>query len=246
MHLHPILQAMCDIFYKLRPFYTHMKIKVLSLLVALLPLSAFAQFEFAKESSDTAQTGQSSFQIDAHVEFKTTDSATFRWVRLSKDLPGGVTSAICDNNLCYGTDDDSADFFLGANDSFGMTCYFYPNNNCGNAEVSLKVYKANDPGAGEAYTVFHGQIWCTAASINTFSKGELQISPNPASDVIYVHYGSTNRKSLRIVDILGNVLVEKEFDGISEPIDVSRWTKGIYFATVTDGRNSVVKSFIKN
>ncbi|MCB9245272.1 MAG: T9SS type A sorting domain-containing protein [Flavobacteriales bacterium] len=223
-----------------------MKLKSILFLLAALPLSAFAQFEFEKESSDTARAPQTAFSIDAHNEFSTVDSGTFRWVRLSKDLPSKVTSAICDNNLCYGPEDDSADFFMAENSSFAMTCYFYPNSGCGTSEVSLKVYKPNDPAAGVAYTVFHGEIWCTAASVSTFQAGEIQISPNPATDHVYVHYGSSNLKTLRVVDVLGNVLLEKEFTGVSERVDVSRWTKGIYFATVTEGNHSIVKSFIKN
>jgi hypothetical protein len=205
-----------------------------------------SQVTFEKSNSDTIQGPETTFQLDAHVDITTVDSNTYRWVRTKKMLPTNLTSAICDNNLCYGPDDDSADFFMAAGSHFGFTCYFYPNNKgCGDASVELKVYDPNDATMPPIFTSFHGKIWCTATGISTITERELSVHPSPAKDFILVNYGSQNQKEIRVIDILGNVIIEMKSNSISTEIDVSHLKKGIYFVSVKEGSFISNKSFVK-
>lgn len=225
-------------------------IRRLTLIFAVFALgliTAQAQnFGFDKLNTDTAHAHPDVFQKATYADFHSdNDTGTYRWVRVNKNLSNGITSAICDNNTCYGPDDDSAQFFMEAMDTFSMICYFYPAGNCGQNDIELKVYKVNDPGAGEAYVTYHSYMWCVAASVTEVKAKELKVGPSPANDFIHVNYGSANAKNIRIVDVLGNVIFEKSTTKVSTRVDVSRWSKGLYFVTVQDGSTTINKSFVK-
>lgn len=225
-------------------------IKRITLLCAVFALSFLnvqaQNFGFDKDQTDTAHAHPDVFQKATYADFHSdNDSGTYRWVRVNKNLSSGITSAICDNNTCYGPDDDSAEFYMEAMDTFSMICYFYPAGNCGQNDIELKVFKVNDPGAGASYVTYHSYMWCVAAGISDVQEKELKISPSPATDYIRVNYGSAGVKNIRIVDVLGNVVYKSSTSRVSTRVDVSQLNKGLYFVTVQEGTNTVNKSFVK-
>jgi len=218
---------------------------LLCIAILLTPFISFGQFSFGKESSDTAKGPNNAFEIVSYVDFTSVDTGTYRWLRVQKSLSDKVTSAICDNFLCYGPDDDSAEFYVDANTTFKMKCNFYPNQGCGMNDVTLKVFKPSDPSAGEIFTIFHGYSWCATTGISEVRTKELSLTPSPASNFVNINYGSTVNKYIRVIDILGNVLYETKNHDVSTRLDVSEWSKGIYFVTVQDGSTISNKSFVK-
>ncbi|MCX7908834.1 MAG: T9SS type A sorting domain-containing protein [Ignavibacteria bacterium] len=85
---------------------------------------------------------------------------------------------------------------------------------------------------------------------NLLNSNELIINPNPAKEYITVSFKSSSTSkaySLRIIDVLGNVVIEEEILGstyYSLPIDISNITSGIYFAVlVSNGGEQFVNQF---
>lgn len=211
----------------------------------MVPFLGFAQFSFEKDNSDTAKGPNSAFEIVSTVKFTTVDSGTYRWLRTSKNYSDKINSAICDNVLCYSPQDDSASFFAEANSSFKMKCNFYPNQGCGSNDVTIKIFKPSDRAAGEIFTTFHSYSWCTTTGVTEVNTRELSLSPSPASDYLHVDYGSTSTKSIRVIDILGNVILEEVNNKVSTRLDISNFNKGLYFVSIQDGNTVSNKSFVK-
>lgn len=55
--------------------------------------------------------------------------------------------------------------------------------------------------------------------------------PNPANDVINLAVQGSTDNSMKLIDVLGNVIVEEKF-GISKKLDVSQFKNGVYILTV--------------
>lgn len=55
--------------------------------------------------------------------------------------------------------------------------------------------------------------------------------PNPANDVINLAVQGSTDNSMKMIDVLGNVIVEEKF-GTSKKLDVSQFKNGVYILTV--------------
>ena len=69
----------------------------------------------------------------------------------------------------------------------------------------------------------------------------IKIYPNPASDIITI---STNihKEAIIITNILGEILIEKSIESTSEIIDLSSLKKGIYFITINNKTEKIIKN----
>jgi len=63
-----------------------------------------------------------------------------------------------------------------------------------------------------------------------------QVYPNPATDMLFVHYDSDEEIRLRFVSILGEDVRETTITG-SSVIDVSTMTRGMYYLEITPAAN---------
>jgi hypothetical protein len=60
----------------------------------------------------------------------------------------------------------------------------------------------------------------------------MTISPNPASDVLNVSLASLDNANLKVVDVLGNVVLNETISNGSKNVDVSSFKNGVYFVMV--------------
>ncbi len=78
-------------------------------------------------------------------------------------------------------------------------------------------------------------------------KEEVSVYPNPASSSITIHsqLGITNYE-LRITDVFGRVVYKETIRANDTQVDVSRWSSGVYFYSLTQGEGAAVRGkFIK-
>lgn len=69
---------------------------------------------------------------------------------------------------------------------------------------------------------------------------EFSVYPNPATDVVYIE--NAVESNLRVIDMTGKVVVERNIQSINEAVGVSQLEKGIYFVEITkDGIKNVQK-----
>ncbi len=70
----------------------------------------------------------------------------------------------------------------------------------------------------------------------------LTISPNPASQTLNITYNSIAQ--LIITDMMGNKIYSQPITTINNSIDVSKWSKGVYFVQLRSERENLVKKLV--
>jgi len=90
--------------------------------------------------------------------------------------------------------------------------------------------------------------WCNTTGISEIDQEEINIFPNPASDILYIGFDKPgNNRSIAIFNLTGALVKEavpEQAPVVS--IDISGFSAGIYFIRVFDGRKMLTGKFIKN
>ncbi|MCW5518983.1 T9SS type A sorting domain-containing protein [Aureitalea sp. L0-47] len=77
-----------------------------------------------------------------------------------------------------------------------------------------------------------------------FSKPEISLYPNPASEVLNLSIESHSIESINIISLSGQILLSET--GPFTSINVSTFSAGIYFLEISTQNGRVVKKFVKN
>lgn len=85
----------------------------------------------------------------------------------------------------------------------------------------------------------------TSVEENSLCNLQFTISPNPAKDFIVINYPlyNENKIKLSITDLEGKKVYESQLS--QSKIFLKGFPKGIYFVNVTDGKQKVVRKFVK-
>ena len=78
----------------------------------------------------------------------------------------------------------------------------------------------------------------------TLSKQEVNLYPNPASDLLYINAKNTSKISVSIYDILGVKILKKDIDN-NESVDISSLENAVYFALIESDNFTKTITFIK-
>jgi cephalosporin-C deacetylase len=94
---------------------------------------------------------------------------------------------------------------------------------------------------------FNGDFkYSNVISLNRNAKNEVQIFPNPASELLTMRMENGEGSEIKIYDILGKtMLIEKAF-GKETTVNISTLAKGNYFVEIKNGQFITTKKFIKN
>ena len=95
---------------------------------------------------------------------------------------------------------------------------------------------------------FHQNFYVVTAIKNPKTEVSITAFPNPTTDLITVNLGDSNNNNLIILtDPSGKILQQKETNNKQELLNLSDYTKGIYFLTIKQ-ENKLIQSFkiIKN
>ena len=85
-------------------------------------------------------------------------------------------------------------------------------------------------------------------SVNDYNIIQLDVYPNPVSDVVNVKLNTLNEDTeLEIYNMLGKVVMKKSYDFNAESysIDISEFVAGVYILKVSSGKSTSYKKFIK-
>jgi hypothetical protein len=89
----------------------------------------------------------------------------------------------------------------------------------------------------------------TLAGITTLTpaQNDLQLYPNPANGELYIRYETTEKNTVvEIYDVTGQLIKSITTNAAQEQaVDVSGLSKGLYIVKLSDGKNTIVKRFIK-
>lgn len=83
------------------------------------------------------------------------------------------------------------------------------------------------------------------SSVSEFSKNDINLYPNPASDVINIET-SQEAEAISITSMEGRVVYSSDINGTNTSIDVSSFDAGVYYYTITNKMGDKVRSsFVK-
>ncbi len=77
----------------------------------------------------------------------------------------------------------------------------------------------------------------SALSLNETSKVSMTVAPNPSSDYFVVNTSNADNGTIKIVDVLGNIISEEKMTASSKKINVSNYRNGVYFVII-DSENA--------
>ncbi len=72
----------------------------------------------------------------------------------------------------------------------------------------------------------------------------LTLSPNPASDVLNIHFSGSGSSQLSVFNMSGKLVLNQEIQNAKTQIDVSDFQAGIYILWVKNGRMQSVQKFV--
>jgi CubicO group peptidase (beta-lactamase class C family) len=106
------------------------------------------------------------------------------------------------------------------------------------------------PGTSSDVTIlYNNDIWkkindlaCIPSSNYSFISDKIKIYPNPAESELNIDFNNQENFQIEIFNSIGNIVLRKENQ---KNIDVSEWTKGIYFVKITEGQKSSLLRFTK-
>ena len=76
--------------------------------------------------------------------------------------------------------------------------------------------------------------------------GLITIFPNPVSDGTFYVSSTVNCRRIRLMDVIGRLILDKEAQGYLQTISVQNLARGIYLVVVdTDTGRQVQKVFVK-
>jgi len=186
--------------------------------------------------------------VDIYTQyiFKNNNAASdsFRWVRTVNIFPTtGWESAVCDINLCYGSDVDSADFVMSAGDSGVFYSHFYPGNAAGTAEMVVEIFNLTDR-TQKATTVSYATAWDAYSNVATTTLENNLVYPNPTNEgYIYI---KASEGIATIKNIEGKILLSQQLEQSNTRIDVRTLAKGIYFIEIKDNQKTKIQKIIIN
>jgi hypothetical protein len=80
---------------------------------------------------------------------------------------------------------------------------------------------------------------------NTDIPQELEIFPNPVTDILIVRYALNKNADIEIIDASGRIVRNETLVGGQCSIDLSAWSQGLYFIRVVDSEHTGSSLFIK-
>lgn len=154
----------------------------------------------------------------------------------SYTTPGGPNL----NTLLAGADKDSV-IVGGGTQKFiaEIKPQFFPGNP---GESALYKYSVKDVETSDILGSVDVRVnYIDNVSVNTVKSVDFSVAPNPATDVISINAEGIVGGTLRVVDMLGNVIYVSDFNN-SKKVNVSEFKNGVYFLTVQSGNS---KGFTK-
>jgi hypothetical protein len=158
------------------------------------------------------------------------DDDSFIWVRTYNQLPSEEwSSAVCDINLCHGTEVDSATFKLSVGDSGVFYSHFYPGKGKGTAYMTIQI--SNIKNRSQSASI-HSIVtaWDAYAHSPETTRMDFRMFPNPnSSGTLFI---TPFTGSIRIIDIHGRCIFSQAATSDLQAIDISGLQAGHYHVIV--------------
>ncbi len=196
-------------------------------------------------------------EVHVEVEVFNTSSMAKTWyvTRLELNQSMNWTNNLCwgpnpDPNfegICYGVSQMATNPWttpnsvtIPAGGSGKLIVYVTPNDNSGSG--SYKYYISEN---GTSYDdSLQINVSSTASVKDMKSTPSLTVAPNPASDNLMISAPGVDQGTIKVVDVLGNMILNESFNG-SRKLNVESFRNGVYFVIIEgNGIQSVNRKFV--
>lgn len=178
----------------------------------------------------------------------------WRITRVKQSVPAGWTDQLCWPPNCYPT---SGDVYItpnsGGNPAPTVLNGTHMTANSEEADIHPKVTPDQSSASTGLYMYYitdlsGNYIDSVALEIN-FTLGveedeieplTVEVAPNPATEYVTIQTKGTSKTSVKMVDVLGNIVYKETLTSSSKKIDVSTFRNGVYFVIVESEDNQVI------
>lgn len=158
------------------------------------------------------------------------ENKTYRWIRTVRSLSNDWETAVCDTNLCYLPNVDSADFDLGPMAEANMDVYIYPMGNTGSAVVEVQVIDlSNTDNVANAVYYFNTE----PSSVKRRDRYKnIKVYPNPTNGIFQITDNEISQQ-VTIFNMVGRQV--QSFSYVpGDRYDLSHLPRGTYLVQLQD------------
>lgn len=229
-----------------------MKNLILFTLTGLLTFSLNAQnFTFNPSQHIDEEIQEANYSVHG-ISLMTSDlsSIHFEWSLIENTLPEGWSYSLCDLGGCYvgvpngGVMDDITEEEALAGVTGFLKLNITASTFYGEGDISFYVFEYGNPSFGD--TVSMHISWTNSSSgIAENGLNNVNLYPNPVlKSLNFTNLSEVDK--IQIISLNGEILIDLSPQSISEKIDVSKISEGIYLAKIIDERGVCVnKRFVK-
>ena len=229
--------------------------KILLSIVAIVGLSslASAQIEIYKTGTTTDISGDElvinawqggELHDDFYVVNSTASAHTWKVTRVKLN-----EVATWSDYLCWGPEGGFGDCYpaslmtqtswsspsadaptILAGDSAKLTTYITPDYTVSSANAIYRYYVGTD--ANPMMDSVDIRVVYTVSLDEVTPELSVSIAPNPSNDYFVVSATGSEAASIKVVDVLGNVVLSEEMTTASKKVNVSSFRNGVYFVII--------------
>ena len=223
----------------------------------LLSIGAYAQdgieiYEYGQStdvSGDTLEvTAPNNDVFDVIMEIHNNTGSTVTWkiTRRRLDVPTGWADGLCWGHCtdllggtCYSSDQMTGDLWTSSANS--TILFDIPDGECGKLKPQIN---PDDYVSGVAQYRYYMRdldnyyidsvdvkVDFTASVKQIKEEVSVALHPNPASDFVTINLNNSESGTIKIVDVLGNVIMRDAISG-SKKVDLDNFRNGVYFIMI--------------
>lgn len=235
-----------------------MKKNILQSIVAfcfvLFALQTNAQFAF-KEYTSQVDYAKDTFTIVVSTnEVYTTnfyvlnnDTQTKSGLKIEREKIADISGSgdyFCWGLVCYNESDIAPNniwatpdpISLAPGDSAALTLDFDPHGNSGTAHFRYRLISSS----GKAIDSMDVVYTSTAGIEETQTQINFSVYPNPVKNNLFLQAENADGMTVKIIDMLGNVVYSGVLNNETSKVDVSEFRNGIYFVKLNNKSKAVV------
>lgn len=217
--------------------------KLYTLLLALVPMMGFSQFEIEITKGDTFQYAYTEEEVSIKMKVKSpatgTDTFDLKW-RLLTDFSTSSTTPnwqnyVCEGILCYSPQTRNKDFnkTLTPGEDVDIYTYIKAKQDTGTNTSYLAIFDPTDSANSVQIISLTVNATLDPAGISSLNNGqEVRLEqnwPNPFSDVTNINFEMKNGGELKIHDLTGKLVKNMIVPVGKRTIQVSGLQPGMYF-----------------
>lgn len=174
------------------------------------------------------------------------DTVNLKWKKIKEVLPDNWEASVCDNSFCYTSLIESGTMIPVYPDDFGIVLlHITPKINYGESLIQYTVWDDKYPNEIDTLTYI---LQVIPASLEELELQNINIFPNPTSELINVSINSHHIYSYSLTDINSKQVLSGHLIGNITNFSIKEIPCGLYILEIKDrnGKVQITNPIIKN